>query len=70
MHFKLRDQQLKTILYIYSLVYQNSENHKQKIIIDTHTHQKKKGVGNLNTTLQIVIKSHEKRTKKKGKKKD
>ena len=45
MHFKLRDQQLKTILYIYSLVYQNSGNHKQKIIIDTHTHQEKKRGG-------------------------
>ena len=42
MHLKLRDQQLKTILYIYRLLYQNlMVTTNQKSTIDTHTQKKK-----------------------------
>ena len=46
MHLKLRDQQLKTIMYIYRQLYENlMANTNQKSIIDIHTHkQKKKGI--------------------------
>ena len=39
MHLKLRDQQLKTIMYIQTAIPKSHGNHKAKIyIIDTHTH--------------------------------
>ena len=56
MHLKLKDQQLKTILFIYRLVYQNlmiTANQKSKI--DTHTKRKRYQ----NITLNLVIKSQE-----------
>ena len=66
MHFKLKDQQLKTILHIYRLLYQNlMGTTNQKSTVDTHTEKK----SNPNTTLKIDIKSQE-RTKEEGKKKD
>ena len=41
MHLQLRDQQLKTILYIYRLLYQNLRvTANQKSTIDTHTNKK------------------------------
>ena len=59
MHFKLRDQQLKIIMYS-RLLYQNPIiTTKQKSIIDIHTEKKK----NPNIILKIVIISEEKRTK-------
>ena len=65
MHLKLKDQQLKTILFLYRLLYQNlMVTANQKSTIDT---QKRKR--NTNTTLKLVIKSQEKRTKEEGKKK-
>ena len=39
-HLKLRDQQLKTIMYVYSLLYQNC---KPKIY-DRYKHKKEKGI--------------------------
>ena len=55
----------KTILYTYRLVYQNFRiTANQKSTIDT---QRKI---NSKTTLKIVIKPEEKRTREKGKKKD
>ena len=43
MHLKLRDQQLKTIMYIYRLIYQNlmvTANKKSM----RYTHEKEKGI--------------------------
>ena len=41
MHFQLRDQQLKTILYMYRLLHQNfRETANQKSTIDTQTNKK------------------------------
>ena len=65
-HLKLREQQRKTILYMYRLLYQNfMVTANQKSTIDTHRNKK----SNPNTTLKIVIKPQEKR-KREGKKKD
>ena len=66
MHLKLKDQQLKTILFTYRLLYQNlmgTANQKSTIVT-----QKRKR--NPNTTLKLVIKSQEKRTKEDRQKKD
>ena len=42
MHLKLRDQKLKTIMYLYKLLYQNlMVTTNQKSIIDIHTKKKK-----------------------------
>ena len=66
MHLKLRDQQLKTILFVYRLLYQNlMVTTKRKSTIET---QKIKGKPN--TTLMLVVKSQQKRTKEEGKEKD
>ena len=55
-HLKLRDQQLKTIMYKYRLLYQNPMvTTNQTFIIDIHTKKKKES----NTILKIVIKSQE-----------
>ena len=63
-----RDQQLKTALYIYRLLYQNFMGTAiPKTTVETHTHKEKI---NPNTTLKIVIKSQEWRIKEEGKKKD
>ena len=68
MHLKLKDQQLKIVLLIYRLLYQNLMiTANQKFVIDTHT---KKGKRNPNTTLKSVIKSQEKNTKEEWKGKD
>ena len=65
-HLKLGDQQLLKILYICSLLYQNlMVSRKQKSRTDTNTHKKRKS--NPNTTLKVVIKSQEKRTKREEK---
>ena len=54
-HLKLRDQQLKTILYIYNLYQNLIVTEQQKTI---YTLKKKK---ESNTTLNIIIKSQEKK---------
>ena len=65
MHLQLRDQQLKTISYTYRLLYQNfRKTANQKSTIDT---QRKI---NSNTTLKIVIKPEEERTREEWKKKE
>ena len=71
MHLQLRDQQLKTILCVYThthtqthrLLYQNMTTSNQKSIIDIHTQIRKSSP---NTTLKTVIISQE---MKKGRKK-
>ena len=68
MNLQLREQQLKTISYIYRLLYQNfrvTEN--QKCMVDIHTQIRKI---NSNTTLKRVIKPQEERTREEGKKKE
>ena len=66
MHLKLKDQQLKRILPIYRLLYQNLMiTTNQNSVIYTHTHKKR----NPNMPLKLVIKSQEKRTKEEGEKK-
>ena len=66
MHLKLKDQQLKTVLFIYRPLYQNfMETTNQKSTIDEKkkknqpTHKEKQS----KTTLKLVIKSEETRTK-------
>ena len=56
MHLKLRDQQLKTILYIYRLLYQNLLLiTNQKPTIDVHTYtQKKQSKHNTKDSHQIA----------------
>ena len=66
MHLKLKEQQIKTSLFAYRLLYQNfMATANQKSTIDTHTKQK-----NGSKQLKLVIKSQEKRTKDERKKKD
>ena len=66
MNLQLRDQQLKTISYTYRLLYQNFRiTANQKSTIDTQI-----GKINSNTTLKIVIKPQEERTREEGKKKE
>ena len=65
MSLQLREQQLKTISYTYRLLHQNFRiTASQKSTIDT---QRKI---NSNTTLKIVIKPEEERTREEGKKKE
>ena len=65
MNLQLREQQLKTISYTYRLLHQNFRiTANQKSTIDT---QRKI---NSNTTLKIVIKPEEERTREEGKKKE
>ena len=57
MHLKLKHQQLKTILFIYRLLYQNlivAAN--QKSTIDTHTQKKKESKQNTKVSHQITRK--------------
>ena len=66
-YLKLRGQQLKTIIYICIYIYGERErlcgNCKPKIYNRSHTIRK----CNPNTTLNIVIKSQEKRAIEEGK---
>ena len=55
MHLKSKDQQLKIVLLIYRLLYQNlmiSAN--QKFVIDTHTQKKKESKHNAKVSHQIA----------------
>ena len=56
MHLKLRDQQLKTIMYICKWLHQNLMVTTKKSIIHIYT---EKGKKNQNTKLKTVIKSQE-----------
>ena len=65
LHLKLKDQQLKTTLYTYGLLYQNiMGTANEKTAIDTHTKKKRQPKHN----NKIVIKTQKKRTKEEGKK--
>ena len=56
MHLKFKDQQLKTILFIYSLLYQNlMVTANRKSTIDTHTKKKKESKHNTKVSHQITI---------------
>ena len=64
---KLKYHQLKTILFTYRLLYQERiVTTNQKSAIETHKKRKR----NPSTTLKLVTKSQEKRTKEERKKKD
>ena len=55
MHLKLRDQQLKTIMHMYRLLYQNlMVQTNQKSIIDIHTKKKKEFKHNTKDSHQII----------------
>ena len=65
MHWKLRDQQLKTTFYIYRLLYQNLMGTTNQIsAIDTHTKKKKQSKHNTKDRHQV-----KREQKKKGRKK-
>ena len=66
MNLQLREQQLKTISYTYSLLYQNFRITANKNLQMIHKQIRKI---NSNTTLKIVIKPEEERTREDGKKK-
>ena len=54
-HLKLRDQQLKTILFIYRLLYQNLiVTANQKSTIDAHIKRKKESKHNTKVSHQIT----------------
>ena len=66
MHLQLRDKQLKTISCLYRLLYQNFRaTANQKSTTDKQIRKI-----NPNTTLKIVIKPEEERTREEGKKKE
>ena len=58
MHWKLRDQQLKTILYIYIKVMGTAN---QKSTIDTHTKKKKQSKHNIKDGHQITREKNKRR---------
>ena len=66
MVWKLRDQQLKTISYIYGLLYQNlMGTANRKSAIDTHTKKKKQSKHNRKDSHQITREQKRKGRKKK-----
>ena len=67
MHFQLRDQQLKIISYIYINSYIKTSGQLQTKNLQLIHKQIRKI--NSNTTLKIVIKPQEERTREEGKKK-
>ena len=55
MHLKLKDQQLKIVLLIYRLLYQNLMiTTNQKFVIDTHMKKKKESKYNAKVSHQIT----------------
>ena len=69
MHFQLRDQQLKTILYIYRFIYQNirvTANKKPTIAI--HTNKKNQSKHNTKDSHQTTREENKRRREKKKKK--
>ena len=67
MHLQLRDQQLKTISYIYIDSYQNFRITSYQNLQLIHKQLRKI---ESNTTLKIVIKPQEERTREEEKKKE
>ena len=54
-HLQLRDQQLKTILYIYGILHQNfMVTANQKSTMDTHTNRKKQSKQNTKDSHQTT----------------
>ena len=59
-HLKLKDQQLKTILFIYRLLYQNLiVTTNRKSTINTHTKKKKESKHNTKVSHQITREENE-----------
>ena len=55
MHLKQRDQQLKTIFYIYRLLYQNlTGTTNQESTVETYTHKGKQSKHNTKDSHQIT----------------
>ena len=70
MHLKLRDQQLRAIIYIYRLLYQDlMVITNQKSITDIHTKKKKESKHNTKD-IQITNEENKRRGKKRPKKKN
>ena len=66
MHLQLRDQQLKTISYIYRLLYQNSRiTANQKSTIDTQTNKKNQLKYNTKDTPQNMRGENKRRKEEK-----
>ena len=62
MHFKLKDQQLKIVLFIYRLPYQNLiVTTNQKPTIDTHTQNKKESKHNTKSSYQMTREENKRR---------
>ena len=68
MHLKLRDRELKTILYMYRLLYQNlMVTSNQKSATDIHTKKKKESKHNTKDSHQITLEENKRRkTGRKG----
>ena len=61
MHLRLRDEQLKTILYIYRLLHENiTVTTNQKSTIDIHTKKKKESKHNTKDSHQITREGNKK----------
>ena len=70
MNLQLRDQQLKTILYMYRLQYQKFRaTSNQKSTIDTHTNKKKQSKDNTKDSYQTTREKEKKGRKKSNKNK-
>ena len=65
MHLKLKDQELKTILFIQTSISKPHDNHNLNIY-NRYIHTKEK---ESNTKLKLLIRSQQNRTKEEGKKK-
>ena len=65
MHLKLKDQELKTILFIQTSISKPHDNHNLKIY-NRYIQRKEK---ESNTKLKLVIRLQKNRTKEEGKKK-
>ena len=61
MHLKLKDQQIKTLFFVYILLYQNlTVTANQKSTIDRHTKMKKESKHNTKVSHQIMIEENKK----------
>ena len=66
MHLQLRDKQLRTILYLYRLLFQNFRiTANQKSTIDTHTKKKKQSKHNINDGHQTIREDNKRRREEK-----
>ena len=66
MHLQLRDQQLKIVLYIYRILYQNFRiTAHQKSAIDTHTNKKNQFKYNIKDSHQTTRGENKRRREEK-----